>query len=309
VIVKLAPVTAAALTVTGIVPVEERTSACVTVESTGTLPNVRLDELTAKTAVAASSSTAKVCATPPALAVNIAACVDVTAEASAVNSALSAPAATVTEAGTATALSLLVRLTARPPLAAAAFRVTVQVSAALPRIDPFTQLKPVSNGTPVPLRVTEVEFPFDALLAMVSWPLADPEAVGLNWRVMVALALAPTVIGMAPASLSENGCPVRFIAEISTAADPVFVTVMTLLTVLPTATWPKSTVPDDIESVPADKFFATKDPEHPLRTRLQIRVSSPMKLNFKWRISPPDGRKITISARTSFIAKAYKSNH
>ncbi len=306
---KLAPVTDAALTVTGTVPIEERTSDSVTVELTGTLPKVRLAAFTPNTAVAASSSTAKVCATPPALAVNIAACVDATAEAFAVNSALFAPAATVTDAGTTTALLLLFRLTARPPLAGAAFKVTVQVSAALPRIDPFTQLNPVSIGTPVPLSATEVELPFDALLAMVSWPLAAPDAVGSNWRVTVRLALAPMVIGMVPTPLSEKGCPVRFNSEISTAADPAFETVITLLTALPTATWPKSTVLDDTERVPAAAVFVTKDPEHPLRARPQVKVSSPIKLNFKWRIGPPNGRKILIGARTRFIAKAYESNH
>jgi len=273
------------------------------------LPKVRLAVFTPNTAVAAFSSTAKLCATPPALAVNVAACADGTAEASAVKSALLAPAATVTEAGTTTALSLLVRLTARPPLAAAAFRVTVQSSACDPRIDPFTQLSPMRTGTPMPLSATEAEFPFDALLAIVSSPLADPDVVGSNWMVIVVLALAPMVIGILPPPLTENGCPARFSAEISTAADPVFERVMTLLTVLPTATWPKLTVPDDIESVPADKFFVANDPEHPLSARPQLKVSSPIKLNFKWRILPPNGRKVFIGARAKLIAKAYKSNH
>jgi hypothetical protein len=53
-------------------------------------------------------------------------------------------------------------------LPAAAFRVTVQVSAALPRIVPFTQFNPDSMGTPIPLKATVVEVPFDALLAMAS---------------------------------------------------------------------------------------------------------------------------------------------
>jgi hypothetical protein len=207
-------------------------------------------------------------------------------------------------AGTATALSLLVRLTARPPLAAAAFNVTVQASIADPVMDPLMHVSSVSIGTPVPLSATEVELPFDALLAMVSWPLADPDAVGPNWRVIVTLALAPTVIGMALSPLNENGCPVRFSSETSTATDPVLVRVITLLTVLPTATCPKLTVPDDTERVPAAELFLTKDPEHPLRTRPQVKVSSPIKLNFKWRILPPNGRKILISARTRFIAKA-----
>ena len=104
--------------------------------------------------------------------------------------------------------------------------------------------------------------------------------MGPNWRVIVTLALAPTVIGMALLPLIENDCPVRFKSEIATAADPLLVTVMTLLTVLPTATCPKLTVLDDTERVPAAELFLTKDPEHPLRTRPLVKVSSPIKLNF-----------------------------
>lgn len=306
---KPVPVSDAALTVTGIVPVEESTSGCVIAEFTGTLPKATLDVLTPKTAVAAPSWTLNVCATPPALAVNMAACATATAEALAENCALVAPDAIVTMAGTATALSLLVRLTTWPLLPAAAFKLTVQASTALPRIDPFTQSSPVSTGTPMPLRAIEVELPFDALLAIVSWPLADPDAVGPNWIVIVTLALAPTVIGMAPPPLIEKGCPVRFSSEIETAAAPLLVTVMTLLAVLPTATCPKLTVLDDTVRVPAAELFLTNDPEHPLRTRPQLRVSSPIKLNFKWRIAPPNGRENLVGARTRFIAKAYESNH
>jgi hypothetical protein len=128
-----------------------------------------------------------------------------TAAALAENCALVAPAGTVTVAGTATALALLVRLTARPPLAAAAFNVTVQVSLADPVIDPLTHVNSVSIGTPTPLNATEVELPFDALLAIVSSPLVEPDAVGSNWMVTVTLALAPTVIGMEPPPLTEKG--------------------------------------------------------------------------------------------------------
>jgi hypothetical protein len=93
-------------------------------------------------------------------------------------------------------------------------------------------------------------------------------------------------------------------SEIATAAEPLLVRVMTLLAVLPTATCPKLTVPDDTVRVPAAELFVTKDPEHPPRNRPQLKVSSPMKLNFKWRIHPPNGRKKHIGARARFIAKA-----
>jgi len=51
------------------------------------------------------------------------------------------PAATVTEAGTVTDELLLARLTVNPPVAAAAFRVTVQLSVPAPVKDPLAQLR------------------------------------------------------------------------------------------------------------------------------------------------------------------------
>jgi hypothetical protein len=85
---------------------------------------------------------------------------------------------------------------------------------------------------------------------------------------------------------------------------------MLAFAVLPTATWPKSTLLDETVRAPATEPFLVKDPEHPLRKRLQIKVSSsPTKLNFKWRILPPNGRRRVIGARARFIAKAYESNH
>jgi hypothetical protein len=84
---------------------------------------------------------AKVSATPPALAVSVAVCVVLTEETLAVKLVLVAPDATVTEAGTVTAELLLARATVSPPLAAAAFSMTVQLSVPAPVIDPLAQLK------------------------------------------------------------------------------------------------------------------------------------------------------------------------
>ena len=81
-----------------------------------------------------------------------------TAETVAVKLALVAPAATVTDAGTVTALLLLDRLTAWPPVPAAAFSVTVQASVPAPVIDPLVQLSPLSTGCPVPLRAMVMSF-------------------------------------------------------------------------------------------------------------------------------------------------------
>ena len=72
-----------------------------------------------------------------------------TAETVAVKPAVAAPGATVTLAGTATAELLLAKLTVKPPLAAATFSVTVQLSVPAPVIDPLLQLRPLSVGTPV----------------------------------------------------------------------------------------------------------------------------------------------------------------
>jgi hypothetical protein len=94
---------------------------------------------------------AKVSATPPALAVRVAVCAVLTEETAAVKLAVVDPACTVTEFGTVTAESLLDRLTAKPPLAAAAFRMTVQLSVPAPAIDPLTQVMPVNPGRAIPV--------------------------------------------------------------------------------------------------------------------------------------------------------------
>lgn len=107
-----------------------------------------------------------------------------TEDAVAVNPALVVPAGTVTVGGTVTALLLLARLTTRPPLPAAAFKVTVQVSAADPiraLLVQLTELKAVVlAAAPEPLRVITIVPLMEALLAMLSWPVAVPATAGLN---------------------------------------------------------------------------------------------------------------------------------
>ena len=186
-IVKPVPATVAALTVTAAVPVEDRVSVCVVAVFTLTLPKARLDELTLSVGTAAPSCRAKVSATLPALAVRVAVCAVLTEETVAVKVALLAPAATVTVAGTATDELLLARLTAKPPVGAAAFRVTVQLSVPDPVNDPLVQLSALNIGTPMPLRLTMVEVPLEELLVMVSEPEAAPAVVGSNCTVSVAV--------------------------------------------------------------------------------------------------------------------------
>jgi hypothetical protein len=105
----------------------------------------------------------------------------------AVKFALVDPAATVTLPGTMTAALLLARLTVKPPFAAAAFKVTVQLSVPAFFIDPLVQVTPLSTGTPVPLKLTAVEVPLEELLVMVNVPLPAPADVGSNCTVNVAV--------------------------------------------------------------------------------------------------------------------------
>ncbi len=185
--VKPLPLTAAALTVTAAVPVEDRVRVCVVAVFTFTLPKDKLDELTLSVGTEAPNCKAKVLATLLALAVRVAVWEVVTEETVAVKAAVVAPAATVTVAGTATDELLLARLTVNPPVGAAAFSVTVQLSVPAPVIEPLVQLGPLSIGTPVPLRLTPVEVPPEELLVRVSEREMAPAAVGSNCTVSVAV--------------------------------------------------------------------------------------------------------------------------
>ena len=176
----------AALIVTAAVPVEDSVTDCVVAVLTLTLPYDRLDGLTPSVGTPAFNCRAKVLATLLALAVRVTASLVLTAETVAVKPAVVTPAATVTLAGTVTALLLLARLTANPPVAAAAFRVTVQLSVPAPVIDPLLQLRALNTGTPVPLRPTRVEEPLEELLVRVREPEAAPAAVGSNCTLSVA---------------------------------------------------------------------------------------------------------------------------
>ena len=114
------------------------------------------------------SCTSKVAGVPPAFAVRMAVCELVTEETVAEKLALAEPAATVTEDGTVTAALLLERLTANPPLAAAAFNVNEHVSVPAPRNDEVVHEKALIEGCPVPLRGTVVVEPLAASLVSVS---------------------------------------------------------------------------------------------------------------------------------------------
>ncbi len=174
------PVTVAPLTVTGAVPVDVTTTDCVASELTFTDPNATLLVLTLRMGATAPNSSANDCEIPATFAVSATFCAVLTELTVAVKPALVSPAGTLTEAGTVTAALLLNRLTASPPLAAAAFNVTVQLSVPAPVKVLVAQLTPVGTGTPVPLKVTAVEDPLDASLVTVTCPDSDPAAPGLN---------------------------------------------------------------------------------------------------------------------------------
>jgi len=163
--VKPVPEIVAELIVAAAVPVEDKVTDCEEDAFTAMLPKLMLDELRPSVGTAAFNCNAKVLVALPALAVRVTDCVVLTEVTVAEKFAVVAPEATVTEAGTVTAELLLVRLMAKPPLAAATLIDTVQESVPAPVMDEFVQESPVSAGTPVPLRLTTVGDPVDELLA------------------------------------------------------------------------------------------------------------------------------------------------
>jgi hypothetical protein len=185
------PLIAAALTVTGAFPVELSVMARVAPVLTETLPNDTLVALTPSVGTYAPSCNAKLSPLLLVVAVRITACAVLTALAAAVKFALLVPAGICTLAGTATAASLLSRLTFNPPDGALPFNVTVQPSVAAPVSEELTQLSDFrvgrSNIVPVPLRPIVMDPLLDALLAIFSCPVAVPVVLGSNctFNVMV----------------------------------------------------------------------------------------------------------------------------
>jgi hypothetical protein len=220
---KPAPDTVAELTVTDAVPVEVKVRVWVVAVPTETLPKVRLVALTVNVGVPGFKLRATVLLTLPALAVSVAVCALETDETVAVKLPVVEPAATVTEEGTETAVLLLARLTAKPPVAAAELRVTEHASVPDPVMVPLVQETPVRTGTPVPVKLTS-EFPDEASPTIVSWPVAAPAAVGSNCTVRVMELPGVKVTGRVGAE-TVKPVPVT-VAELTvTAAAPVEVTV------------------------------------------------------------------------------------
>jgi hypothetical protein len=172
------------------------------------------------------------------VAERVTACAVLTEATVAEKAALVAPAVTVTEAGTVTEALLLTRLTVKPPLPAAALSETEQASVPAPVMEVFVQERPVSIGTPVPLRLIAAALLVDELLTMVSVPLAAPAAVGSNCTVSVAVWFMFSVSGkLAPET--EKPVPVRVAELMVTAAVPVEDSVIDCVVAAFTATLPK----------------------------------------------------------------------
>lgn len=184
---KPVPEMVAELTLTGEPPVEVKVSTCVAVVFRLTSPKGMLVALMLRVAAAALSCRAKVLAVLPALAVSVAVCAVLTEATVAEKPVVVAPAATVTDGGTVTEELLLARPTANPPVAAAAFTVTVQASVPDALIDELVQESAVSTGKPVPLNAIAVEAPVEEFLASVSCPVAAPALEGSNCTVRVAV--------------------------------------------------------------------------------------------------------------------------
>jgi len=144
----------------------------------------------------------------------------VTAVAVAVNAALDAPAATVTEAGTVTALLLLARLTA-VELGAAPVSVTVQGSVAAPVSEALLHETALTAGCPVPLSEIVAVV---ALLVIVTEPVAAPATVGSKLTDSVAVLPGFSVRGVLIPD-PENPAPATETALMVKADVPEDVTV------------------------------------------------------------------------------------
>ncbi len=153
--------------------------------------------------------------------------------------ALVAPAAIATEAGTVTALLLLVRLTV-VALVAAEVSVTVQASVPAPVSDPLLQetALSVAGACPVPLRLMVAAA---ALLLIATEPVNEPAVAGSKLIVSIAVCPGFSVTGkLIPES--ANPVPATDAALMVSGAVPDEVRVTVLVVVVFSATVPNATL-------------------------------------------------------------------
>ena len=161
------------LMVTGAEPLEVKVTDFVTAVPTETLPKESELALALRTGVAALSCSAKLCAEEFALADRVAVCEVVTEEAVAVNEAEDAPEATVTLAGTVTAVLLLASVTTVPPVGAAELKPTVHVVDPAPVNVPLPQERALTVGV-------ETEEEDAELLRLIDVDFEDVPCVAVN---------------------------------------------------------------------------------------------------------------------------------
>jgi hypothetical protein len=148
---KSAPVTVAALTVTGAVPVELSVTVWVAGELSDTLPKATLATLMLKVGTGTVNCTVKVLVTGPAFAVKIAVWAVVTGVTFAVNCTLVVFACTRAAVVVATAALLLDMAILKPAAGAGPLKVKVHRSVPVPPIDALAHVKPLRTGSPEPL--------------------------------------------------------------------------------------------------------------------------------------------------------------
>lgn len=154
------PLALALLTVRADVPVDFNVSVCLAGVFRATLPNARLLELQLMVATAGERLTVKLFVTPPALAVRVTDCAELTAATVALKLALAAFAETVTFEGTVSDELVLPRVTVTPPLGAEPFSVTVHVSVPELATEEFAQERPVRIPDWFRTRAAVCDMPF-----------------------------------------------------------------------------------------------------------------------------------------------------
>jgi hypothetical protein len=181
-----APEAVAPLRIRSAVPVDVTVTVLLIAVFSESVPNARLVALRLSPAFTAFSCNGYVAEAPPAVAVSVAVCAVLTAVAVAVNPALEAPAAMVTEAGTVTAPLLLARPTT-VALVTADEKLTVHASVPAPDSAALLQDTPLSVAGDCPVPLSAIVAALEALLLIVTIPLAGPVTAGSNPMVNVAV--------------------------------------------------------------------------------------------------------------------------
>jgi hypothetical protein len=229
-------------TVAGAVPVEFSVTVCDALCPATTLPKFTVVVLTLKVGIAAFNCNANDSETPPVAPVIVAVCAVVTADTVAVNADVVAPAGTVTDAGTTTALLLLLNVTAEPPVGALEASVTVQESLPAPVIDPFAHKIELSAGATTPAALSLiVMLPADELLAIVTIPVNVLTCGDVKVKVSDADCPGFSVKGrVTPDHVNRD--PTIEMFEMVTGPVPVELKASVCDAVCPATTLPKCTV-------------------------------------------------------------------